>query len=200
MNGQLLEELLGMSNIRVKKCFFCGNETLVEEINGKFVCKDCFEKICLYDASIDGYNLWMQTINYSPQYDSGVDDTIKNEISKEGFKNNIIQHQEEKILSLLKQHIVSRLEFYHKDEVFAALLAIKECIRRKLIREKTPDWLIISDISSVNLLMKFANEITEFEKHPIGELENECSYLANAISYARRYNMIEENMKEISLQ
>ena len=183
-----------MSNIRVKKCFFCGNETLVEEINGKFVCKDCFEKICLYDASIDGYNLWMQTINYSPQYDSGVDDTIKNEISKEGFKNNIIQHQEEKILSLLKQHIVSRLEFYHKDEVFAALLAIKECIRRKLIREKTPDWLIISDISSVNLLMKFANEITEFEKHPIGELENECSYLANAISYARRYNMIEENI------
>lgn len=183
-----------MRNTRVKKCFFCGNETLVEEINGKFVCEDCFEKICLYDASIDGYSLWMQTINYSRQYDFGVDDTIKNEISKEGFKNNTIQHQVEKILALLKQHIVSRLEFYHKDEVFAALLAIKECIRRKLIREKSPDWLIISDISSVNLLMKFANEITEFENHPIGELENECSYFANAVGYARRYNMIEENI------
>lgn len=183
-----------MSNIRVKKCFFCGNETLVEEINGKFVCEDCFEKICLYDASIDGYNLWMQTINYSRQYDSGVDDTIKNEISKEGFKNNTIQNQEEKILTLLKQHIIARLELYHKDEVFAALLAIKECIRRKLIREKTPDWLIISDISSVNLLMKFVYEITEFENHPIDELVNGCSYFANAISYARRYNMIEENI------
>lgn len=194
MKGQLLEELLRMRNTRVKKCFFCGNETLVEEINGKFVCEDCFGKICLYNASIDGYSLWMQTINYSRQYDFGVDDTIKNEISKEGFKNNTIQHQEEKILALLKRHIVSRLEFYQRDEVFAALFAIKECIRRKLIRKKAPDWLIISDISSVNLLMKFANEITEFENHPIGELENECSYFANAVGYARRYNMIEENI------
>ncbi len=183
-----------MSNIRGKKCFFCENETLVEEINGKFVCEDCFEKICLCDAGMGGYNLWMQTINYSRQYEFGVVETIKNEISKEGFKSNTIQHQEEKILALLKQHIVSRLEFYHKDEVFAALLAIKECIRRKLISEKTTDWLIISDISSVNLLMKFANEITEFANHPIGELENECSYFADAVGYARRYNMIENNI------
>ena len=183
-----------MNKLMLGKCNFCESETLVEKINGIFICEDCFSRSCLYEASLSGYKLWMQTIDYSKRYESVVDETIKNEISKEGFKKDIIQNQEKKILELLKKHIVSRLEFYHKDEVFAALLAIKECIRRKLIRKKAPDWLIISDISSVNLLMKFANEITEFENHPIGELENECSYFANAVGYARRYNMIEENI------
>lgn len=194
MNEQLLEELLGMSNIILGKCDFCGNQTWVEEIKRKFVCKDCLEENCLNEASLSGYELWMQTIHNSEAYNSEVDNIIKAEISKEEFKNNAIQHQKEKILELLKQNILDRLAFYHKDDVFAALLTIKECIRRKLIREKSSNWLIISDISSVNLLMKFAYEITEYENHPMYELENGCSYLANAIGYARRYNMIEENI------
>lgn len=200
LNEQLLEELMEMDKLTLEECNFCGNETLVEKINGKFVCEDCFTRICLYEASLSGFELWMQTIEYSRKYKSGVDDTIKNEISKESFKNDAIQNQEKKILELLEQHIKARLEFYRKDEIFAALLAIKECIRRILIREENPSWLKIGDISSVNLLMKFANEVTGYENHSIDELENGCSYFANAISYARRYNMIEENIKLAHLQ
>ena len=36
--------------------------------------------------------------------------------------------------------------------------------------------------------------IYHLANHPIGELENECSYFADAVGYARRYNMIENNI------
>ena len=56
------------------------------------------------------------------------------------------------------------------------------------------DWLIISDASIVNLLMKFTSEICDFENHSICELENGYSNFVNMILLARRYNMIIENI------
>lgn len=99
----------------------------------------------------------------------------------------------------MEQEIKIRLQFYRKDEIFVALLVIKEVIRRKLLlKNNNQDWLVISDASTVNLLMKLASKVCYFENHPICELENGCSNFVNAIFYARRYNMIIENMELMS--
>lgn len=73
------------------------------------------------------------------------------------------------------------------------MFSIKEYIRRYLLRCKRPQWNYINDISTVNILMKIASEVTEYENHAIYELERGCSNLANVICWARRYNLVTEN-------
>lgn len=95
----------------------------------------------------------------------------------------------------MRQEIKLRLQFYQKDEIFIALLTIKECIRRSLIMKTcNQDWLIISDVAVVNLLMKFTSEICDFENYSICQLENGYSNFVNMILLARRYRMIIENI------
>lgn len=87
------------------------------------------------------------------------------------------------------------LDSQNKDEIFIALLTIKECIRRSLIMKTcNQDWLIISDVAVVNLLMKFTSEICDFENYSICQLENGYSNFVNMILLARRYRMIIENI------
>lgn len=177
-----------------KKCQRCKKTRMVEKINDTFICESCYELICLYNAAEEGFKWWLESLKYNDIYQNEVDKVIQNEI-RDNLNNNDSEVQKQAIVDLLGQHIKSRLQFYHKDEVFTALLAIKESIRRTLLRDDESPWLIIGDISTINWLMKFANEIHYYENHPMDEIENGCSYFANAICYGRRYAMIVDNIQ-----
>jgi hypothetical protein len=177
------------------KCDFCQKEKEVELIGNNFVCESCYEKICLNEASLEAYDQWIQAVVYSNGYDNLIDHRIKEileNIDRESFDFEI---QRKMLLSNLEDEIKSRLQYYHKDELFVAFFTVREIIRRKLLVEKEKmDWIEISDISAINILIRLTNDIKKFENHPFGELENNCSNFANAVCYARRYNIITENM------
>lgn len=176
-------------------CSFCGEVKEVEKISEKYVCEECFEKACLNNAALFGYKWWRKTLGSQDKYEDNIDKILKIKIEEIRYKFKDVQTQKDKLLENLRQEIKLRLQFYRKDEIFIALLAIKECIRRSLIMKTgNQDWLIISDASIVNLLMKFTSEICDFENHSICELENGYSNFVNMILLARRYNMIIENI------
>lgn len=178
----------------------------VEKVSEKYVCKECLKKVCLNSAALDGYQWWIESLNFQDGYENNIDRILNNKISKIIYRCKDVELQKEKLLEDLEQEIKIRLQFYCKDEIFVALLTIKEAIRRKLtVNNNNQDWLVISDSSTVNLLMKLASKVCHFENHPICELENGCSNFVNAIFYARRYNMIIVNMglmygKDIQLE
>ena len=147
----------------------------------------------LYHASLFGYQYWKLTLDYYNAYENDVDTYMRSTISEVAKKGDI-EEQKEAILKSLMEEIKIRLQFYNKDEIFVVLLSMKECIRRKLLQRERPDWLIIGDIATINLLMKVTNEIVDFKDHLIAELEIGSSHFAHAIGYARRYNMITENI------
>lgn len=178
-------------------CSFCGKMKEVEKISEKYVCEECFEKICLNMAALYGYQWWIKSLDFQDKYENNIDRIVKVKIKEIIYKFKEMQIQKEKLLEDLKHEMKIRLQFYRKDEIFVALLAIKESIRRSLImKNNNPDWLwlVISDASTVNLLMKLTSEICDFENHSICELENGCSNFVNMIFFARRYNMIIENI------
>lgn len=175
------------------KCAFCQKEREVELIGNDFICENCYEKICLNEASIHAYNQWIQAVDYSNRYDDMIDHRIKEILENIERKSHDVEIQRKLLLSNLEDEIKSRLQYYHKDELFVAFFTVREIIRRKLLVKKI-DWIEISDISTINILIKLTNEIKVFENHPFGKLENNCSNFANAVCYARRYNIIIENI------
>lgn len=182
------------SEIHNGKCEMCGENAIVENINGRMICEKCFSKISLLIAADEGCKIW---INESISKDSAYDDAIDQVVNQ--YLLNIKKLQRncaDQIISLknaLKEEIKVRIQFYRRDEFFAVLFSIKEYIRRYLLRCKRPQWNYINDISTVNILMKIASEVTEYENHAIYELEMGCSNLANVICWARRYNLVTEN-------
>ena len=179
----------------ISQCDFCGKMKEVKRIAEKYVCEECYEKTCLNNAALYGYEWWLEALNFQHEYENNVDRIVAKEIKKITDKFKDVQIQKEKLLEDLEQEITVRLEFYRKDEIFVALLTIKEGIRRSLLmKNSNQDWSVISDASTVNLLMKLTSEICNFENHFMYELEEKCSNFVNAIFYARRYNMIKENI------
>lgn len=179
----------------ISQCDFCGKMKEVKRIAEKYVCEECYEKTCLNNAALYGYEWWLEALNFQHEYENNVDRIVAKEIKKITDKFKDVQIQKEKLLEDLEQEIKVRLEFYRKDEIFVALLTIKEGIRRSLLmKNSNQDWSVISDASTVNLLMKLTSEICNFENHFMYELEEKCSNFVNAIFYARRYNMIKENI------
>lgn len=182
------------SELHNGKCEMCGENAIVENINGRMICEKCFSKISLLIAADEGCKIW---INESISKDSAYDDAIDQVVNQHLL--NIKKQQRncaDQIISLknaLKEEIKVRIQFYRRDEFFAVLFSIKEYIRRYLLRCKRPQWNYINDISTVNILMKIASEVTEYENHAIYELEMGCSNLANVICWARRYNLVTEN-------
>ena len=142
------------------------------------ICEKCFSKISLLIAADEGCKIW---INESISKDSAYDDAIDQVVNQHLL--NIKKQQRncaDQIISLknaLKEEIKVRIQFYRRDEFFAVLFSIKEYIRRYLLRCKRPQWNYINDISTVNILMKIASEVTEYENHAIYELEMGCSNL-----------------------
>lgn len=188
----------------IEMCKICKEKKEVEIMGNGYICNKCYRKMCLYNAALFGSIWWKETLYNHNAYQDNIDRHIKRKIWGIKQKGDI-EKQKEEILKLLMEEIKVRLQFYNKDEIFVALLAIKENIRRILRQNKSIDWVVISDISTVNLLMKFTNEIVSFENYPIEELENQRSNFANVICYARRYNMIVENIsltygKDIKLE
>lgn len=178
----------------INQCQICKKNRIVRKINTRFICDKCFEQVCLYNAALEGFRWWLESLENNDTYQSAVDGVIKEKIEKD-LKCKSVEEQRQEMLHSLEEEIKSRLQFYHKDEVFAALLAIKESVRRTLLRDNESPWLIIGDITTVNWLMKFVNDISYFENHLMEELENGCSNFANAICYARRYTMIVDNIE-----
>lgn len=182
------------SELHNGKCEMCGENAIVENINGRMICEKCFSKISLLIAADEGCKIW---INESISKDSAYDDAIDQVVNQHLLNIKKLQRNcADQIISLknaLKEEIKVRIQFYRRDEFFAVLLSIKEYIRRYLLRCKRPQWNYINDISTVNILMKIASEVTEYENHAIYELEMGCSNLANVICWARRYNLVTEN-------
>lgn len=182
------------SELHNGKCEMCGENAIVENINGRMICEKCFSKISLLIAADKGCKIW---INESISKDSAYDDAINQVVNQHLLNIKKLQRNcADQIISLknaLKEEIKVRIQFYRRDEFFAVLFSIKEYIRRYLLRCKRPQWNYINDISTVNILMKIASEVTEYENHAIYELEMGCSNLANVICWARRYNLVTEN-------
>lgn len=182
------------SELHNGKCEMCGENAIVENINGRMICEKCFSKISLLIAADEGCKIW---INESISKDSAYDDAIDQVVNQHLLNIKKLQRNcADQIISLknaLKEEIKVRIQFYRRDEFFAVLLSIKEYIRRYLLRCKRPQWNYINDISTVNILMRIASEVTEYENHAIYELEMGCSNLANVICWARRYNLVTEN-------
>lgn len=182
------------SELHNGKCEMCGENAIVENINGRMICEKCFSKISLLIAADEGCKIW---INESISKDSAYDDAIDQVVNQHLLNIKKLQRNcANQIISLknaLKEEIKVRIQFYRRDEFFAVLFSIKEYIRRYLLRCKRPQWNYINDISTVNILMKIASEVTEYENHAIYELEMGCSNLANVICWARRYNLVTEN-------
>lgn len=182
------------SELHNGKCEMCGENAIVENINGSMICEKCFSKISLLIAADEGCKIW---INESISKDSAYDDAIDQVVNQHLLNIKKLQRNcADQIISLknaLKEEIKVRIQFYRRDEFFAVLFSIKEYIRRYLLRCKRPQWNYINDISTVNILMKIASEVTEYENHAIYELERGCSNLANVICWARRYNLVTEN-------
>ena len=182
------------SELHNGKCEMCGENAIVENINGRMICEKCFSKISLLIAADEGCKIW---INESISKDSAYDDAIDQVVNQHLLNIKKLQRNcADQIISLknaLKEEIKVRIQFYRRDEFFAVLFSIKEYIRRYLLRCKRPQWNYINDISTVNILMKIASEVTEYENHAIYELEMGCSNLANVICWARRYNLVTEN-------
>lgn len=184
------------SGLHSGKCEICGKNTIIENINGRMICEKCFSKISLMMAAEEGYKIWInEAINEVSVYDGVIDQVVIRHLSN---IEKLQRNREDQINSLkkaIKNEIKIRIQFYRRDEFFAVLLSIKEYIRRYLLRCKKPQWNYINDISTVNILMKIASEVTEYENHAIYELEKGCSNLANAICWARRYSLVTENYK-----
>ena len=182
------------SELHNGKCEMCGENAIVENINGSMICEKCFSKISLLIAADEGCKIW---INESISKDSAYDDAIDQVVNQHLLNIKKLQRNcADQIISLknaLKEEIKVRIQFYRRDEFFAVLFSIKEYIRRYLLRCKRPQWNYINDISTVNILMKIASEVTEYEIHAIYELERGCSNLANVICWVRRYNLVTEN-------
>ena len=177
-------------------CDMCGIKT--DDVfcgGGKSICKKCFEQMVLYDAAEEGVKQWLTwSIRNYTAYDRNVDTIIWKYIVEEKRTDMSTFEQLEAILAHLYKEIELRVSFYCKEELFSGLLAIKEYIRRYLLRSSKPEWKYINDISAVGVLMKIANGCQEFEDNSLYVLENNCSNLVNAICLARRYDLIKNNI------
>ncbi len=189
----------------MKKCELCNDEKMGTVVAGKYICNDCYMKACFIETSSIAYEEWKNSVVFREGYNDTIDCRISEIINSISIIHSDLKEQENQLLVELENEIKARLQYYQKHELIVAFLTIREIVSRMLLvqKEKT-DWIIISDVSSINLLMKMTNVLEEFENHQIGEWENGCSNLANAICYAARYNTIVENIaltfgKDISL-
>lgn len=181
----------------MKTCSFCDDTNIYKNIRGKRICKECYKKLSMMETSDIAYEEWQVSIaNYYKQ-ENGVDVIISNIIT--GIDNELcINEQLRLLLEQLKEMTQLHLKYYSSDEVFVALLTIRESIRRLLLKYKDKlEWKIINDISTTNLLMMIASSIPEdkYENNPIGSLETGASNFITSICLARRYILIEENHK-----
>lgn len=144
--------------------------------------KICPTKLRLNIAACEGIEGWIcETIDNSDVYDDVIDRVLKGFIAEIKAANISIEDQINELRNKMEKEISVRLSFYRKDEIFAALLAMKEYVRRYSLRQEKEDWMYIEEVATVNVLMKFAGRILKFINHSITELEFGCSNFMNAI-------------------
>lgn len=178
-------------------CSFCGNTNIYKNIVGKFICKECYKKLSMMEASCISYQEWMVSIKNFNEQENGVDIVINRILAKIDDRL-CINEQIDLLLKEIKENIDLHLKYYSRNEVYIAALTIRETIRRLLLKDKDKlDWRIINDISATNILLKVISNILEdeYENNPIGSLEDGASNFITAICFARRYTLIEENYK-----
>ena len=179
----------------METCSFCSSTDIYKNVEGKCICKECYKRLSMMEASDASYEEWVVSIENFNQQENGVDIVINRILA--GIDDGLrIDEQIELLLNELKENIHLHLIYYSRNEVYIAVLTIRETIRRLLLKDKL-DWKIINDISATNLLLKVTSDILEdeYENNPIGSLENGASNFITAICLARRYNLIEENCK-----
>ena len=191
----------------MKKCFLCeGNDGLIK-LQNKYVCKECNIKLALHEASFIAYEEWQMAINNYDIYEDRVDVVISRMIKEIEHENNL-EKQKEQLLRKIKDMIYLHLKYYNKDELYIAMLTIRESIRRLSLKHKSNNnWAVISDITTTTTLMGIIRNISdnEYEGNPLGKFEDGASNLITAICMARRYNTIIENIqltsgKDISIE
>lgn len=181
------------------KCFSCKRNAVLEKVGNGYICEKCFEEMSLMNAASEGIKIWIhQTIKFRSEYDANIDGIIKRYIDEIEKKFVSITAQEQELLNKIRKEVEGRLCYYRQDELYLALFAIKEYIRRYLLRTSTPDWTYIGDIATINFLMKTLSNVSEFENASIFQLENGCCNLANAICWARRYVLVKDNINILS--
>ena len=181
----------------MENCLICGNTNIYKNIEGMYICKECYKKLSIIETSDFAYSEWLiSVVNFNKQED-GVDVNIHGILGQ--IDNELcINEQLRLLLGKLKEMIQLHLEYYNSNEVFVAFLTIRESIRRLLLKYKNKlDWKIINDISTTNLLLKITSDIPEdkYENNLMGSMENGASNFITAICLARRYNLIENNYK-----
>ena len=65
------------------KCQICKEIKMVKSVKNVFVCKKCFEKICLYNAASEGFRWWMESLVNNDAYQSTIDKVIIEKIEKD---------------------------------------------------------------------------------------------------------------------
>ncbi|CEQ29790.1 Uncharacterised protein [[Clostridium] sordellii] len=181
----------------MERCFLCKSKNTLIEFENKYICKECYAKLLLCEASDIAYQEWKVSINNFDTYEDGVDLVINRILDDIKLESNN-EKKQKLILRKIKDMIHLHLKYYNKDELYIAMLAIRESIRRLLLKDKSNyDWAIISDITTTITLMSIIQNIAddEYEDNALGKLENGASNLITAICMARRYNTIKENIQ-----
>lgn len=181
----------------MERCFLCKSKNVLIKFENKYICKECYAKLSLCEASDIAYQEWKVSINNFDIYENGVDIVISRMLDEINPKNNI-EKQQELLLRKIKDMIYIHLQYYNKDELYVAMLTIRESIRRLLLKSKSSyDWTVISDITTTTTLMSIIRNIAddEYENNPLGKFEDGASNLITAICMARRYDTIIENLQ-----
>lgn len=181
----------------MKRCFLCKSKNTLIEFENKYICKECYTKLFLCEASYIAYQEWKVSINNFDTYEDDVDLVINRMLDDIKLESNN-EKKQKLILKKIKDMIHLHLKYYNKDELYIAMLTIRESIRRLLLKDKSEyDWAIISDITTTTTLMNIIQNIAddEYKDNALGKLKNGASNLITAICMARRYNTIKENIQ-----
>ncbi|EJT5933839.1 MAG: hypothetical protein E7J22_00060 [Clostridium perfringens] len=181
----------------MRKCFLCKTKNRLIEFNNKYICEECYIKCDLYEASLVAFNEWMISVKEFLNCDYKIDIIIK-EILYEVKKENDIEKQKKMLVRKIEEIIYKKLKYYNKDELYVAMLTIKESIRRLLLRyEDNLEWEFINDTTTITILMSIIRNIKddEYENNLIGDFEYGYSNLIIAICMARRYSIIIDNIQ-----
>lgn len=193
----LLSQITGGSAYKMREniCEMCGKKATID--NQLKICESCYENVMLYEAADYGIEIWLREAfgSRTKEYEATIDRVLARRVADISKKVVDKEEQEKQLIQILKEEIIARISFYRKDDFIATVLSVKEYLRRYILRTPQPEWDYINDISVINVLIRIAGESEEFENHPMGLLENGSDNFVNALYWARRYNLISNNLE-----
>lgn len=185
--------------VKYMYCNFCGSK--IRSYRYGLVCKKCEVGSFLARASNSGLMQWEKSI--SGHFDNFTWRNVKLRVAQfikdiqESYPGKNLLEQAEKVENLIIEEIKLVLSFYHKDDLVAATLTIKEACRVNMLTPKEDEdlWSIQNEYSMSVLLLR---EIMLFEDQmfagaPIETLDEGYYGFITAIVYARVLVILRDN-------